>query len=193
MPLRHRATVGCSRAAYHVPDPFQFAFRVRRRYTRTMPSEERPMNSRVLRELGSQHARIREDMQRLQDMRDELDAELRALEAIAAALPNVPAETATNNGHDPGERSDDVPASRMPATNKRPLIGRLIAERPTPGWTPREVLSALVERGDVDPKTTINAIRVTLKRMVDRNELVKDEQDRYTVPVRVRDGQEVAF
>jgi hypothetical protein len=152
------------------------------------------MNSRVLRELGSQHARIREDIQRLQAIRDELDAELRALEAIAA-LRGLPPETAAQNG--PGQAdTESAPGGHPAATNKRPLIARLVAERPVPGWTPREVLSALVERGEVDPETTINSIRVTLKRMVDRKELVRDEQDRYTVVVHgVRDssGQEVAL
>jgi hypothetical protein len=129
----------------------------------------------------------RELAQELDAQADELKRRARALYAYADALGDEP----DTDGFEPRPVQgyldmDSVkrPRRRRPAaspSNKRPLIAKLIAGRPTPGWSPAEVHSELIDRELIPPETTKASINVTLRRMyVEHGELGKTPDGLYT-------------
>jgi hypothetical protein len=117
---------------------------------------------------------------------DRLKRRARALFAYADALgePEATVESEPNEAADePALPPPGTP--KAPPSNKRPLLRALVEERPSPGWSPRELHTTLVDRELIAPETSMPAIRVTLRRMVERGELELDPYSKlYTLPGR---------
>jgi hypothetical protein len=100
---------------------------------------------------------------RLREMRDEANAQLQDLQNQIAWIDRALAEkghgvrssnTAENSLHRPGRRRG----------SKRGVIKNVLGTEPEREWTPREIQTALAERG-ID--ATVESVRVTLRRMLD--------------------------
>lgn len=111
---------------------------------------------------------------------DQLKRRARALLAYADAL-GEPDSTVTAPIPTAGPEigvSAPMKASR-PRTDKKPLIRALLAERHDPGWSPKEIRATLAERRQIPSDFALAAIRVTLSRMVERHDLVRDQGGLY--------------
>lgn len=153
-----------------------------------MPNELREM----LATLRPDH--VREEAQKLDAEADDLRRQSRALFAMADALAGELGDPVNGGSNRSGHTANGNGNRRiLKPTNKRPLIAKLIAERPTPAWTVKEVHSTLIARDMVDAATTLESIRVTLKRMADKprsekERLARTPDARYTLPGRDHEG-----
>ena len=110
-----------------------------------------------------------------------LQARLRMLRAIKAALSgngaapvNLPAPPASAQKTVPVESKPESETPPRPApSDKKPLILALMRQQPAKTWGARTIRAELIARDEIDPNTTIESMRVTLRRMVLRGQLVK--------------------
>ncbi len=125
----------------------------------------------------------------LDERGDDLKKRARAWLAYADALeePSTPSVVeAAATGVPAGNGTRSAPAA--PPSNKRPLVRMLVEERPTPAWSPNEIHRALIDRKLVPAETSPASVRVTLRRMVEREELARTPAGQYTIPGREQEG-----
>ncbi len=131
----------------------------------------------------------REIGRELDEQGDDLKRRARAWFAYADALEEPRGATSVEQA---ALRTPVANGSRAapaaPPSNKRPLVRMLIEERPVPAWSPGEIHRALIDRELVPAETTAASVRVTLRRMVEREELARTPAGRYTIPGREQEG-----
>lgn len=122
---------------------------------------------------------------------DEQSADLRRRARAWFAYADALDGAATDSGAaatDVLGTDDRASSLASPRTNKRPLIAHLIGGRPTPAWSPAEVHRTLIEQQLVSPETTTASVRVTLRRMLDGEELARTPGGQYTIPGHQHEG-----
>lgn len=126
---------------------------------------------------------VREEAEKLKSEADQLQRQARALAAMADALEGelegTGAEVPTAHGSNGNGNGNGNPPR---PSNKRPMILQVVRERPSPSWSPKEIHSSLIAKNLIDPHTSLDSIRVTLKRMFERDELARDVHGLYKLP-----------
>lgn len=125
---------------------------------------------------------VREEAEKLKSEADQLQRQARALAAMADALEGELGGTDALPTAHRGNGNGNGNGSPARPSNKRPMILQVVGERPTPSWSPKEIHSSLIAKNLIDPHTSLDSIRVTLKRMFERGELARDTEGLYTLP-----------
>lgn len=123
---------------------------------------------------------IREELARVRAQRAQLAKDEALLEQVLALHGDseqklyVGAVTAW-----PESNEEVAPSPRPEPGTRRAQIQQIMAESDKPTWTPAEIIAALRERGT---RARDEAIRVTLRRMLDRGQLERPGYGSYKLP-----------
>lgn len=105
----------------------------------------------------------------------DLDRQARQLRALRAAL----ADDAPRQLEMAAPAADNGKATKPKPSDKRPLILALLDREPSRSWSARQVRDELVTRGQINEATTMESIRVTLRRMVIAGQIRKHDTGQY--------------
>jgi len=105
----------------------------------------------------------------------DLDRKARRLRAMRAAL----GEEAPRQLEIAAPAVDNDKRVKPKPSDKRPLILALLEREPSRSWNARQVREELVARGQIDEATTMESIRVTLRRMVIAGQIRKQDTGQY--------------
>lgn len=115
---------------------------------------------------------LKQSVTRLREMRAQVDEKRRQLDFEAQYLDRALAE---KGAAAPGEAAAaSVPEPRTRRGSKREPIKQVLARDPDRYWLPSEVRDALAKLGF---ETTSAAVRVTMKRMLEDEELERPPDD----------------